>query len=381
MAEILLCLKDSKNETRESASSLLISVSRDVDIVRLIRGIAAALASETSHMRSAAIAALAKLVLEYGESDQRVQNLIPSLLQTVLLLSSDPSREVSKSTIAFLRVSISMCPTEMIRPLLPSVLECLESYHMGKDRFRGKIRIAMKKLVRLFGFDYLLPLVTESASQLINYVKKLAKPENKAKKTTNDRVREKTVDEMMASDEEDSGDELKWPDVARGRGLNENRRKRAYHEEGDSARDSSQVLIRNNDCAGLEVKDLTRTVDHESDSDDDGGITFDDRGRLVVTTRSNDARQNPEDYIVSLTNSSVARNMEKRVHVGQEQRGKKLGAAYKSKKAGGDVKRKGQQFDPYAYVPLDGKSYTKKNRRRAVDQLDSVVRGRKRQKR
>jgi ribosomal RNA-processing protein 12 len=239
----------------------------------------------------------------------------------------------------------------------------------------------MKKLVRLFGFDYLLPLVAESASQLINYVKKLGKPENKAKKTTNDRVREKTVDEMMASDEEDSGDELKWPDIARGRGLNENRRKRGYHEEGGSARDSSQVLIRNNDFAGLEVKDLARTVDHESDSDDDGGITFDDRGRLVVTTRSNDARQSPEDYIVSLTNSSMARNMEKRVHVGQEQRGKKLGAAYKSKKAGGDVTRKGQKFDPYAYVPLDGKSYTKKNRHRAVDQLDSVVRGRKRHKR
>ena len=60
---------------------------------------------------------------------------------------------------------------------------------------------------------------------------------------------------------------------------------------------------------------------------------------------------------------------------------RELGAAYKSKKAGGDVMKKGQTLEPYAYVPLDGKSYTKKNRVRAVSEIATVVRGGKRKNR
>lgn len=52
-----------------------------------------------------------------------------------------------------------------------------------------------------------------------------------------------------------------------------------------------------------------------------------------------------------------------------------LGAEFKSKKAGGDVTKKGQALEPYAYVPLDGKSYTKKNRAGSVAQMATVVRG------
>jgi ribosomal RNA-processing protein 12 len=54
-----------------------------------------------------------------------------------------------------------------------------------------------------------------------------------------------------------------------------------------------------------------------------------------------------------------------------------LGAAYKSSKAGGDVKRKNQKYEPYAFVPLDGRTYTKKHRAGAVQQMEGVVRQRK----
>ncbi|MEM1008894.1 MAG: hypothetical protein AAGJ35_07790 [Myxococcota bacterium] len=56
------------------------------------------------------------------------------------------------------------------------------------------------------------------------------------------------------------------------------------------------------------------------------------------------------------------------------------GAAFKSKKSGGGVK-KGQKFEPYANVPLDGKSYMKKNRRSALEKMTSVVRGGERKRR
>jgi ribosomal RNA-processing protein 12 len=385
LGEILLCLKDSKNKTREAASALLISVSRAGDVLVLIRGIAAAVASETSHMRSAAITALSKIVLEHGRSDGRVQNLMPSLIQTVLLLSADPSREVSKSLIVFLRVAISTCPLEMIRTFLPAILESLLGYHKGKDRFRGKIEITMKKLLRLYGLNCLLALVTESECRSSNYLKKLAKSESKNKKSRKGSIREKSVDEMMASDEEDSDEELTSTRVARGRDQQDRSRKRGYPEEDEGiARFNRQVLIRNNSIVGFEVKDLASSVRQhclESDSDNDDVITFDERGRLIISSRSNDAQQREEDHAGTLATSSNSKKPGTSVHAGHHQTSKKLGDAYMSKKAGGDVRRKGQKFDPYAYVPLDGKSYTKKNRRHAVEQLDTVVRGRKRQKR
>lgn len=382
LPEILLCLKDSNKRTRESASNLLMSVSKDgADTVLLIQCVTAAVASETSHMRSAAVTALSKLVHEHGKTDERVQTLIPSILQTVLLLSDDPSREVAKSLLVFVRVAVKTCPPETIKPLLPSVLESLLKYHKGKDRFRGKIKMLMKKLVRIFGYDYLLPLIPESQSQIVAYVKKLPKMDEKAKNAKRSRLqsREKSVDEMMASDEEDSDDE--------GEANNADRQATGKRGRGTQGGAMGQTLIRN-DASGtnLEVKDLTKKVgraaDEFEDSDADDEVKFDDSGRLVVAydekETKNDASKQRMDE--ANRNSTRDRAVEKdpRRH---KDKGKKLGDSYKARKAGGDVKRKGQKLDPYAYVPLDGRNYTKKNRRNAVEQLDTVVRGKKRQKR
>lgn len=390
LGEILLCLKDSKVKTREAASSLLISISRDIGVVALSHGIAAAIASETSHMRSAAVIALSKVVIEYGQSSECLMNMMPSLLQTVLLLSADPSREVSKSVIVFLRVSISVCPTEMIRSFLPSILEASIAYHKGKDRFRGKIKLTMKKMIRVFGSECLIPLVTGSESHMVNYIKKLAKEVTKPKKRRNHRFREKSVDEMMDSDEEDSDGadsdtESNIVAVRKARVLQTNSRKRGNNEGLHySTGKEGRILVRRDDSGGLEATELGIMVDRDgdqSDSDDDAGIAFDSQGRLIITAMRNSGdhqkAKNSSDNIIS---DSDARITEKNVRVNRVQ-GRALGDAYKSNKSGGDVKRKGQKLDPYAYVPLDGKSYTKKNRSRAVEQFGTVIRGRKRQRR
>merc|ERR1711982_231840 len=59
---------------------------------------------------------------------------------------------------------------------------------------------------------------------------------------------------------------------------------------------------------------------------------------------------------------------------------KELGAAYKSKKAKGDVKLQHQAYEPYAFVPLDSRNYSKKKRGMTVKQMGSVVRNNKRKR-
>lgn len=55
-------------------------------------------------------------------------------------------------------------------------------------------------------------------------------------------------------------------------------------------------------------------------------------------------------------------------------RGTATGAEFRSKKAGGDVKRKGAKLEPYAYIPLDSRTLTgKKSAGTALKQYDAVV--------
>jgi ribosomal RNA-processing protein 12 len=100
MSEVLLCLKDSNKKTRDAAYQLLLamSVARN-DMTDYFRIILAALGAQTTHMRSAALMALSRLIFEYARVDHVVQDLLPSLMQTVSVLFDDSSREVTKSVI------------------------------------------------------------------------------------------------------------------------------------------------------------------------------------------------------------------------------------------------------------------------------------------
>jgi ribosomal RNA-processing protein 12 len=51
------------------------------------------------------------------------------------------------------------------------------------------------------------------------------------------------------------------------------------------------------------------------------------------------------------------------------------GASFRSRKAKGDVKRKGAKHEPYAYVPLDARMLNKRKKREAGRQFSGVVRG------
>ena len=100
MGEVLLCLKDSNAKTREAAYQLLLAMAtaRD-DMTDYFQVILAALGARTTHMRSAAVMALSRLTFEYARDDVTVQELLPSLMQTVAVLFDDASREVTKSVI------------------------------------------------------------------------------------------------------------------------------------------------------------------------------------------------------------------------------------------------------------------------------------------
>jgi ribosomal RNA-processing protein 12 len=414
LAEILLCLKDPNAKTREAGYQLLLSIAMRKDMAGFLQTVTAALGAETPHMRSAAVMALSRLVFEFGWEDESLHILLPSLLRTVLVLVNENSREVIKSTIGFIRISVAAIPAEQLEPVLPELLGGLLHYHKAKSRFRSKIKIILKKLIKLFGYDALTPYVPETETRLLTHMRKLE--ERQARRKAEAKAEGRNMDqfdEMFDSDEEDSDDGRTWMSGATGftkLTARNGGKLRSVARSSDSKMSKATMASRATSTSASKLESSTRLPDEtdgdvvdmldskfakrvkfndqSANSDSDGAMEFDDDGRLIVRD---------EGAVVALESMDEGRAEQQQKFIGNKRqrlgkldcvktkesdvkskksgkRGRELGSQYKSKKAGGDVRKKDQKFEPYAFVPLDGKSYSKKNRRGAVEQMSSVVR-------
>ncbi len=425
MGEILLSMKDANGKTREAAYQLLLTMAQvQRDMTTYCQIIVGALGAQTSHMRSAAVMALSRLVFEYARTDFTLQSLLPSLLQTVIVLFDENSREVIKSVIGFVRVSVAALNKDQLEPLLPEVVGGMMKYNRGKGRFRSKIKIILKKLVRNYGYETITPLVPPNDTRLLNHMRKLS--ERAARRKAANVQDGRTLaggdfDNLMDSDEDDSDDGRTLMTGVTGftkmTGASRKSMKsmlsksvaKSVHSmnksmaSGKSTATSGPRIDTSGERGGdiLDMLDpkVTRNVrfaqnDDDSDfSDDDAeAMEFDDSGKLVVggddKINFKDGDDN-DDYDaensrgnkrvrISKFESAIANRDENNTRKSKKKQENKktrdLGSAYKSKKAGGDVKRKDQKFEPYAFVALEGRKYSKKARSQTVEQMATVVR-------
>lgn len=143
--EVVLCTKDSNGRTRELAYNVLVllAVARGnpADTVRTVVG---GLAASTPHARSAAVLALGYLQLEFGHFrserwDARVADMVPELTATMLLLLKEPSREVVKAVLGWLRVAVGGADREVLRPMIADIVVGV----MSGTTPRHKVRVLL----------------------------------------------------------------------------------------------------------------------------------------------------------------------------------------------------------------------------------------------
>lgn len=433
VGEVLLSLKDANGKTRESAYQLLLAMAHvQNDITKYCQIIVGALAARTPHMRSAAVMALSRLVFEFARVDFTMQNILPNLLQTVILLFDETAREVIKSVIGFVRVSVAALNKDQLEPLLPELVGGLMKYNRGKGRFRSKIKIILKKLVRTYGYEVITPLVPANDTRLLNHMRKLAEraARRKAENIQDGATAIGDFDNMMDSDEDDSDNgRTLMTGVTGFTKLTTGSRKTAktlasaksmaksVHTTSKSMASAKTTMSSGPriDTSGekdgeiLDMLDpkVTRNVKFNNDdddddfSDDDDVMEFDNSGKLIVAGDDKTNGTNVVDEADDAENDDIFRGKKRQriskyenavasreeTHARKNQQKMKqnktqaLGAAYKSKKAGGDVKKKDQKYEPYAYVPLDGKKFSKKTRSKTVEQMATVVRGKSGNKR
>lgn len=342
------------------------------------------------------------------------------------------------SSLSFVRVSVAAMSQEQLAPLLPEVVGGIMKYNKCAERFRAKIKIILKKLVRVYGYETIKSFVPAEHSRLITHMRKLSERA----------VRRKVAgvqdghsdihhgfDNMMDSDEDDSDDgrtfmtgvtgftkmtsmsgkSARCSTMDRtvvGKGVGHDANSTATSKRvSENGRPRIMKELNGEILDMLDDSKMARSVhfadvdanDNEDDDDGDEDFEYDSLGRIVI---SDCVSMSSGKLMVKEQNDSDDDGLVERNDHGKRRRISKFetakliksdtakgtnqkfgrnpttsfGDAYKSKKAGGDVKKKGQKYEPYAYVPLDAKDYTKKNRSKAVSKMSSVVRNTKRKR-
>lgn len=151
--EVVLCTKDSNGRTRELAYSVLVLLAiargNPADTLKTVVG---GLAASTPHARSAAVLALGHLQLEFGHFrsekwDARVAGMVPELTCTMLILLKEPSREVVKAVLGWLRVGVGGADRELLRPMVPDIVSGVMSGTTPRHKVKHGIGSALGRCI------------------------------------------------------------------------------------------------------------------------------------------------------------------------------------------------------------------------------------------
>jgi ribosomal RNA-processing protein 12 len=385
VGEVVLCTKESNNKTRAAAYSVLIALGKHcgaaaqandgrpslVDLFNMVHG---ALAAVTAHMRSAAVNSLGVLLFRFSRTPE-IAALAPEILRTIVLLLREKAKEVVKSAIGFVRSACKVIDGETLTTMLPEVVEGLMVWASeSKNRFRQKIRTILEILAKKCGIALLEPLVPERHQKLISHVRRMESR----------KVRKKSG----AAKGSDAGSKYsrgsKYAEAAlegiAGARLGQSSAVAAL--EGGAVEDPMNLLDHasaNRAAAPVALGKRRRGRDDDGDDDDDDAdLPLTEDGRMIIPDEMDVAAAEEAAAAAAAAADAAARqggNKRRRTGRGasggledamrkRDPRGKKgakrTGASYASEKSGGDVQRKSQKLEPFAYIQLSSKYLSKR---------------------
>jgi len=341
-----------------------------------------------------------------------------AIVGTVLVLLRSPIREIRKASLTFLRFALSVLPPHRIQPHLPFVMEAIGEWTRDpSNRFRGVVKILLSKMLRRVGYAALAPLVPESQRKVLSNLRKIEKRRHRKPEKDEDANEryDKTIKKLWTKKEKEGGDagadtdgeasdgmdEEEDEDLFRARGMTGGGNDRWIMEPTDSeaALDfldpkSIKYLVSNNPARKPVVETSTESLQKLQD------------GRLVIldpeiskqrqkdrqllekelgipttgaTSLKRSLDDDDDDQLQDLEPAPVqnrvyktyarkkpkkeTENLMKGVHTGEE---------YRSKKAQGDVAKKGKP-EPYAYYPLNPRHLNKRSKPKVMGQYQGIV--------
>ncbi|KAA1475204.1 NUC173-domain-containing protein [Dentipellis sp. KUC8613] len=372
--------------------------------------VAGGLAGATPHMISATITAISRLVFEF--KDEISETMHVEILTTILVFLTSTNREIVKSTLGYIKLAIHTLPADLVRPHLPQLVPALLAWsHDHKNHFKAKVRHIFERMLRRFRWEEVYGCVggEEAGKVLVNIRKRKERAKRRraqggeedddneapaAKPATGNAFEDVlygSESELEDSDDEhapaagpakkkggefatrirmDDDEPMDLLSGAASRLTNAQAARRKKPGQ-DAARfktdeDTGKMIIDDSDEDADEAaataaagEDVAGTAYRESMTSADG-FTRGPNGRIKFHKDTKKRRrENAEDEDVEMGDAEGGGAKER---PSKRRSDVKIGKEFKSKKAGGDVKKGG--VDPYAYVTLSqaAKKGNKRNR-------------------
>jgi ribosomal RNA-processing protein 12 len=122
-------------------------------------------------MVAASVAALSRLFFEFHA--QLPFSMLSDLVQTVELFLTSNNREIVKSVLGFVKVTVVGLPEDMLRPRLSTLVPNMMVWSKEhKGRLRAKVKGILDRLIRRFGATDIERLVDEENRKLVVHIRK-----------------------------------------------------------------------------------------------------------------------------------------------------------------------------------------------------------------
>ncbi|GAA5939156.1 mRNA-binding protein RRP12 [Sporobolomyces koalae] len=219
--EAVLSTKESNGVTREAAYTLIVSMANKLatpgaTIKRhLIKGmedtmeeevpasedefitmVSAGLAATSPHMIAATVGALGRLIWEFH--NKLGNAYLAELVDTLVVFLTSPNREIVKSAIGFIKVSIVSLDASVVTPSLPALVPALVNWsHEHSNHFKVNIRHLFERMIRKYGYNEIERYVPEDDKKLVSSIRK-RQARSKKKKLAQMEVENEDDDEEAA---------------------------------------------------------------------------------------------------------------------------------------------------------------------------------------
>lgn len=411
LTEIVLGLKEANKKTRNSAYEIIVQIGHacvDEDkggnkenLHNFFNMVAGGLAGETPHMISAAVKGIARLTYEFSDLVSTAFNVLPS---TFLLLQRK-NREIVKANLGLLKVLVAKSQAEGLQTHMKGMVEALLSWQSSnKNHFKAKVKLLLEMLVKKCGIDAVKEVMPEEHMKLLTNIRKTK--ERKERKhaanteETKSRLSKATTSRLSRwnhtkifsdfDDEETDDGNSEYMDMKTVSGRHSLlKSKKSSFRSKRAGKSLPEDTCEPLDDEPLDLLDRQKTrsslrssehLKRKLQSDDEPEI--DDDGRLIIREdgRTTLKREMPTGLDTDTRSLAAGSNVSGTSRKGEKRRKTTesgwayTGSEYSSKKAGGDLKRKGK-LEPYAYWPLDRKMVSRRPEHRAAARkgMSSVV--------
>ncbi|KAI9892761.1 MAG: hypothetical protein M1814_001181 [Vezdaea aestivalis] len=207
LAEVVAACKETNQRTRGLAFDLLVAMGErtrkggtviSANVIQMADGsanvtatideyftmISAGLIGGTSQTISATVTALSRCLFEF--KDDLKETTLVELFANLDAFLTSPSREIVRSVLGFVKVSVISLPTPVVLPRLPTLIPNLMRWSSEhKDKFKTKVKHIMERMIRRFGVETVERYTPHANKKLIQHIRKM-RDRQKRKKASKD---------------------------------------------------------------------------------------------------------------------------------------------------------------------------------------------------